>query len=107
MANWSKVLKFAPESAELIPSEEGLFVFLSKQQENRMYKVLYVEQTTNLKDRYLDFLNGEAPYLLEHAINYRYVVELNPDVRDEEEKLVLTEGNPVYNLIKNNATPTI
>ncbi|MCY9514031.1 hypothetical protein [Paenibacillus apiarius] len=101
MANWSRALPFSPESAALIPEDIGLFVFLSEQLENRMYKVIYVEQTSNLRARFLDYVNGEEPYLLEHAVNYRYVVEPKQDVRDAEEKLVLTEGSPILNLIKN------
>lgn len=105
MADWSRVLPFTPESAELIPEDIGIFVFLTKQLDNRMYKVLYVEQTANLRARYLDYVNGEEPYLLEHAVNYRYVVEPKQEARDAEEKLVLTEGSPTLNLIKSGAIP--
>ncbi|NEZ42453.1 hypothetical protein [Paenibacillus alvei] len=100
MADWSRVLPFTPESAELIPEEIGIFVFLTKQLDNQMYKVIYVEQASNLRARYLDYVHGEEPYLLEHAVNYRYVVEPNQEARDAEEKLVLTEGAPTLNLIR-------
>jgi len=107
MADWSRVLPFTPESAELIPEAAGIFVFLTKQLDNRMYKVLYVEQTANLRARYLDYVNGEEPYLLEHAVNYRYVVEPQQEARDAEERLVLTEGSPTLNLIRSGSLSII
>ncbi|WP_028533290.1 hypothetical protein [Paenibacillus sp. UNC217MF] len=107
MADWSRVLPFTPESAELIPEAAGIFVFLTKQLDNRMYKVIYVEQTANLSARYLDYVNGEEPYLLEHAVNYRYVVEPQQEARDAEERLVLTEGSPTLNLIRSGSLSII
>ena len=107
MADWSRVLPFTPESAELIPEAAGIFVFLTKQLDNRMYKVLYVEQTANLRARYLDYVNGEEPYLLEHAVNYRYVVEPQQEARDAEERLVLIEGSPTLNLIRSGSLSII
>jgi len=96
MMNWSNPLVFNKLSAAFIPEHGGVYAFWSDRNTNG--QPIYIGQTSNLRQRFLQYCDGANDCVSKRANYFSYIPVASQIIRESMETDFIRRYNPPCNV---------